>query len=116
MSTLFLSRLCWLAGTTNLAMHQMIMLTYKNHSLDNLDGPLTALGGAFPTHHTDLKQSNLLEQATFHHRTNSILLCILGMTAFIPNPISNVLVNQSLMLRKAPHIVAFALLMNAIVF
>ena len=90
MSTLFLSRLCWLAGTTNLAMHQMVILTYKNEILENPDGPLTALGGLLPTH-KDLSSSKLLDQATFHQRTNSLMLCILGMTTQVPNPISNVL-------------------------
>jgi hypothetical protein len=79
MSTLFLSRLCWLAGTTNLAMHQMIILTYKNELLANPDGPLMAMGGLVPSH-KDLSESKLLDQATFYHRTNSLLLCLLGVT------------------------------------
>jgi len=58
----------------------------------------------------------MLEQATFHHRTNSILLCLLGLNAFVPNPNSNVLLNQSMMRRKLPHLFAFGLLVNAIIF
>jgi hypothetical protein len=68
----------------------MIILTYKNEMLENPDGPLIAMGGAIPSH-KDLSESRLLDQATFYHRTNSILLCLLGVTTQAPHPISNVL-------------------------
>jgi hypothetical protein len=64
----------------------------------------------------DLSSSKLLEQATFHQKTNSILLCLLGLTHYVQNPMSHVEIKQSLMRKRLPHWLSFTLLMNALFF
>ena len=94
MSSLFLARLCWLAGCTNMAMHQMINLTYKNYTFDDPEAPLRQdtpndiiiaqkIGG------NETQRRSLVDRAIFHQKLNSIALCLLGLTikgeSLVPN-------------------------------
>ena len=67
----------------------MIMLTFKNPVIEELNQGITSqpktqseeVAQIMMKMGKENSDSTLLDAAIFHHRTNSILLCLLGLTA-----------------------------------
>ncbi len=61
-----------------------------------------------------------MDAALDHHKVNSFLLCLLGLTAKARDPMhvpgSKVVFFKPLVRRRVPHIVAVTLLANALIF
>ena len=91
-SSNFLSRLCWVMGCSNLAMSQMVGLTFKDEK-----GKYRKAFGF------DRSQIKLLDDAQFYQKTNSLILALLGLnTCFLSN--------------RLAHFAAFSLFTNALLF
>ena len=94
------TRLCWMTACSNIAIHNMITLTYKNPTIDPELAKMQ-----------DLKDSNLLDRALYNHRANSLLLGLLGIVTEVADRSYEPIVR-----RRMPQFICFSLLVNALLF
>ena len=112
----YLTRICWIMGCSNMAMHQMIELTYKNPTTqENPEGVLNpSLSTATPLS-VGLENEGILDRASFHQRTNAYMLCILGLSS-LSFEVSKQIHWVPITRRRLPHYLAFTFLTSATLF
>ncbi|TNV84890.1 hypothetical protein FGO68_gene5714 [Halteria grandinella] len=118
----FFTKVAWVIGCSNMAMHQMVLLSFRNPTLEDQNESDLVLVRAIdeklrkdqnlPTY----TSQHLMDRAIMHQKTNALLLCMLGITHSLESVVATREFIIPIARRRVPHFIALCMLVNSIFF